>query len=337
MKRLGSFIVVLALALASLSSVGTARSAAEKEVTVGLSWNRYDVTLVNAWEKYMQDEGARQGKEAGIKFKWIINAADGDPARQAANIEDLINQGVNLIIARAEDSAAIAASIRAAQDAKIPFVTFDRASKTTKPAAHIGGDSYAQGKSTAEAFAKILSAANVKGKCIELQGALTDENAVNRSKAWNEVDAKTDAFETVAQVPTEWDATKFLSGATNALQAHPEANCMFLASDFAITSVQSALESAKRWSPTGQANHMWLATQDLFPEALAAMKAGYVDVTTTYDAYEHAKEAVRVLIALAKGEDPKCSAQGCLVAGRVATPGNVDSLQNLWSRDFAAK
>lgn len=325
------FLLVIVLLLA-----GTMVIAQEpQEVTVGLSWNQYDVSLVNAWETYMKAEGERQGAEAGIHYTWIINAADSDPARQAANIEDLINQGVNIIIARAEDNAAIGASIRAAQDAGIPFITFDRASTTTQPTAHVGGDSYAQGLSTAEAFAALLEANGVTGECIELQGSLTDQNAINRSNAWNEVDAQTDAFETVVQVPTEWDATLFLSGTANALQANPDANCMFLASDFAINSVQSALESAGRWAPTGDPNHMWMATQDLFPEALVLMEQGYVDVTTTYDAFEHAKEAVRVAIAIAQGEDPACGEDGCLVAGRVATPENVGTLENLWSRDFA--
>lgn len=305
-----------------------------KVIKVGLSWNDYDVTLVNAWETYMKAEGERQGKEAGVTLEWIATSANKDPARQAANIEDMINQGVNVIVARAEDSAAIGASIRAANDAGIPFVTFDRTSKTTQPTAHVGGDSYAQGLSTAEAFADLMTKNKVQGKCIELQGSLTDENAVNRSTAWNEVDAKSDAFETIAQVPTEWDATKFLSGTANALQAHPEANCMFLASDFAITSVQSALEAAGKWAPTGQPNHMWMATQDLFPEGYVAMKAGYIDVATTYDAFQHAQEAVRVVIAIATGKDLGCSEKGCLVAGRVATPENVDTLENLWSKEF---
>jgi ABC-type sugar transport system substrate-binding protein len=308
-----------------------------RPVKVGLSWNEYDVTLVNAWESYMKSEAEKQGADAGLEFEWVINAAGADPARQAANIEDLINQDVDIIFARAEDAAAIGASIRAAEEAGIPFVTFDRASTTATPAAHVGGDSYAQGLSTAEAFADLLEANGVQGKCIELQGSLTDQNAVNRSNAWNEVDAASDAYETVVQVPTEWDATLFLSGTANAVQANPDANCMFLASDFAITSVQSALESAGKWAPTGDPNHMWLATQDLFPEALAAMEGGYIDVVTTYDAYEHAKEAVRVLIALLQGEDPGCGEDGCLVAGRTATQENVATLENLWSREFAAE
>ncbi len=329
----------LALGLAlPLSLVFAGAAVAQDDaqpVKVGLSWNDYDVSLVYAWETYMQEQSEIQGAEAGLDFEWIINAAGRDPARQAANIEDLINQDVDIIIARAEDAAAMGASIRAADDAGIPFVTFDRAATTAQPAAHVGGDSYAQGISTAEAFAEMLTEAGVDGKCIELQGSLTDVNAVNRSDAWNAVDAETDAYETIVQVPTEWDATVFLSGTANALQANPDANCIFVASDFAINSVESALESAGKWAPTGDENHIWLATQDLYPEALEAMENGYVDVTTTYDAFAHAQEAVRVLTAILSGEDPGCGEDGCLVAGRVATQENVGSMESLWSRDFA--
>ena len=137
----------------------------------------------------------------------------------------------------------------------------------------------------------MLKAKGVKGECIELQGALTDVNAVNRSKAWNEHGKASGAYETVVQVPTDWKPDLYLSGLTNALRAHPEANCVFAASDFAWNAIQSALEGANRYAPAGQPNHVWMATQDLFPPALPAVEQGYIDVATTYDAFAHAQEA----------------------------------------------
>ena len=59
--------------------------------------------------------------------------ADGDVARQTSNIQDLMNQNVNLIGARPEDAAAIGASAKAAADANIPFMTFDRESSGFQP------------------------------------------------------------------------------------------------------------------------------------------------------------------------------------------------------------
>jgi ABC-type sugar transport system substrate-binding protein len=237
-------------------------------------------------------------------------------------------------MARAEDAAAIGASVRAAKTAGIPFVTFDRASANTKPTAHVGGDSYDQAITTANAFVELLKKNNVHGKCIELEGALTDINAVKRTKGWHDVTDKSGVIETVIQVPTEWNPELFLSGLTNALKAHPEANCVFAASDFAFTAIQSALEKADKWAPTGQPKHMWLATQDLLPAAVKPMEDGYIDVSTSYDAYSQAKETVRVLIAIALAKDPGCGPDGCLAKGRVATPATIKTMDNLWSRNY---
>jgi ribose transport system substrate-binding protein len=318
--------------------IGTALSALAsahaEDMTIGLSWNSKTQPLERAWEDYMKSEAVRQGAAAGLTIKWVINVADADPSRQATNIEDLITQHVDVIVARAEDGGAIGASIRAAKAAGIPFITFDRASKSVAPSAHVGGDSYDQAITTTEAFDKLLGEKGVKGQCIEMQGALTDVNAVQRSKGWNEVVAKSANLKTIAQVPTEWNPELFRSGLANALRARPEANCAFIASDFAITGVQAALEEAGKWAPQGTEGHFWLATQDLNPPAVPLMREGYIDVATTYDAFKHAEELVRVAIALKKGEDPACGPDGCLAKGRVVTPATIDSTKNIWSLDY---
>ena len=321
------------LVVAFLLSAILGGEAAAKDITIGFSWNQKESSLETAWEDYLKSEAKAQGEPAGVTIKWIFNVANGDPARQAANIEDLINKGVDIVMARAEDSAAISASIKAAKAANIPFITVDRASTGAQPTAHVGGDSYDQAFVAGAAFAELLKSKGVTGKCIELQGALTDVNAVNRSKGWNEAASK-GGIMTVIQVPTEWNPELFRSGLTNALKAKPEANCVFAASDFAYTAIQAALEGAGRYAPTGDAKHVWLATNDLLPAAVKPMEEGYIDVSDTWDAYRQAKEAIRVAIAVAKGEDPKCAADGCLAKGRLVTPQTIGTIDNLWSRDY---
>ena len=129
----------------------------------------------------MKSEAAAQGPAADLNVEWVVNMANNDSSRQAANIEDLINSGVDIIITRALDAAAIGASIRRAEEAGIPFVTFDRASSGAQPTAHVGGDSEDQAKVLGEEFVKILVANNVDAKCVELQGSLADINAINRT------------------------------------------------------------------------------------------------------------------------------------------------------------
>lgn len=325
---LASLVLVLVVSLMPVSAQEGPRT-----ITIGVSWNEQIQSLVQAWQDYMQQVSESYLEAYNIEVEWVINVAAGDPTQQASNIEDLINQNVDVIVARPQDGAAIGASIMAAHEAGIPFVTFDRASSSVQPDAHVGADSYMQAVLTGEAFADLLEANGVEGKCIELMGDLRDMNAVNRSNGWHAVEDARGVWETVVEVPTEWNPEKFLSGAANALEAYPEANCMFIASDFAFSGVQTALENAGRLAPVGEEGHVWIAAQDVNPQGYDAMMAGYIDVATSYDAYFHAVELVNAAVRLAAGQPLGMGAY--LVPGRVATPDTLPEMEFMWARDYA--
>ena len=325
MKRFIGAVALLAL---------SAAPAVAKDIKIGLSWDARESALNQAWEDYMRAEAKTQGAALGITDAWVVNMANNDSSRQAANIEDLINSGVDIIIARALDSAAIGSSIRAAKEAKIPFVTFDRASSGEQPTAHVGGDSKDQAKVLGAEFEKILKANNVDAKCIEIQGSLADINAVNRTNEFKKLDEANDNLTIITRIPTEWNPELVLSGLTDAFRAHPEANCLLLASDWAIDAVQAAASKFDKWHPEGDPKHVWIASNDLLTSAITAMENGYIDVSVTWDARSHAREAVRVLLDIAQGKDPGCGTEGCLAKGSVVTPATVKSMTDYWARKY---
>ncbi|MGO9308042.1 MAG: sugar ABC transporter substrate-binding protein [Spirochaetia bacterium] len=302
-----------------------------KTIKVGLSWNEKIQSLQSAWQDEMQRYGKTVGQKNGVQIQWTINVANGDPATQASNIQDLINQHVDVIVARPEDAAAIGSSIDAAHKAGIPFITFDRASSTVQPDAHVGADSFSQGLTTGNAFADLLQKNGVQGKCIELMGDLRDMNAVYRSQAWHQVENNRHVWTTVVQVPTEWKPENFYTGTANALAAHPEANCIFVSSYFAFDGVVKALKEANKLFPTGTPGHIWIAAQDVNPQGLDALLKGYIDVCTTYDAYAQADALVTTMVDLLAGQ----KVQGVhLVPGRVATAANIKDMKDLWAKDY---
>ena len=97
MKR---FILVGLVAL--LAGAGSAEA---KDVKIGLLWDARESALNQAWEDFMKAEAKTQGEAAGINVEWVVNMANNDSSRQAANIEDLLNSGVDIVIARALDAA----------------------------------------------------------------------------------------------------------------------------------------------------------------------------------------------------------------------------------------
>jgi ABC-type sugar transport system substrate-binding protein len=306
-------------------------AAAVKNVKVCVSWNEKIHSLIQAWQDYMQKYAETYGPDNGVKFEWIVNVANSDTAQQLNNIQDCINQKVDVIVARAEDAAAIGASIDAAKAANIPFITIDRTSSGSQPTTHVGEDSYKQSLSTANAFAELLKKNNVEGKCIELQGDLLDNNAVLRHKGYSEVEAATKAWTTVAEVPTQWKADLFYSGTLNALQAHPEANCIYAASDFAFSSVEQALTEVGKLAPTGDPKHIWVAAEDVNPQGYEAMQKKYIDVGTTWEAWDVAVMLDQVIVKLAKGETVDAQS---LITGRLATPENVTTLEHLYAKEY---
>ncbi len=311
------------------ASAGAAASV--KTVKVCVSWNEKIHSLIQAWQDYMQSYGETYGPQNGVKFEWIVNVANSDTTQQANNIQDCINQKVDVIVARAEDAAAIGASIDAAKAAGIPFITLDRTSSGSQPTTHVGEDSYGQALSTANAFADLLTKNNVQGKCIELEGDLLDNNAVLRHKGWSEVEAAKKAWTTVAVVPTEWKADKFYSGALNALQAHPEANCMYVASDFTFSSVEQALQEVGKLAPTGDPKHIWVAAEDVNPQGYEAMQKKYIDVGTTWEAWDVAVKLDQVIVKITNGETVDAQS---LITGRLATPDTVMTLEHLYAKEY---
>ncbi|HET6411033.1 MAG TPA: sugar ABC transporter substrate-binding protein [Anaeromyxobacter sp.] len=302
-----------------------------KVIRVGVSYNEKIHSQIQAWTDEMEKFGKAYGQQHNVSFKWIVNVANGDPSTQASNIQDLINQHVDVIVARAEDAAAIGASIDAAHKAHIPFITFDRQSSTVQPDVHVGGDSFAQGITAANAAVELLKKNGVQGKAIELLGDLKDMNAVLRSQAWHQVEAASKAWTTVAQVPTDWKPENFYTGTANALAAHPEANVIFAASDFAFDGVLKALKEANRLAPAGDPRHVWMFTCDVQPQALEPLTKGYIDVAASYEAYAQADALVTVIAELLAGQ----KVQGThLVPGRLFTPQNTAAMPAVWSRDY---
>jgi ABC-type sugar transport system substrate-binding protein len=164
---------------------------------------------------------------------------------------------------------------------------------------------------------------------------LRDMNAVAFHNGWSKAEKEFGAWQTVATIPTEWKAEKFQSGLTNALQAHPEANVVFVASDFAFDAVRAALDKAGKLAPTGKAGHIWVSSIGATTAGLPGLEAGYLDVTGVWDAWPVSVKVVEVAAMLAGGQ--KMDNKYFWVSGRIATPDNIGTLDHIYARDYAKK
>jgi ribose transport system substrate-binding protein len=310
---------------------GTAPAAHADEVLIGYSNDAMLNDIIVAQSKGFEAEMAALGKKLGKDIKVKLVSADGDVGRQNAQIRDLIALHPAAIFVFPKDSKAIVSSISAAEQENIPIIMYRRNSDphaSVRPTSFMGLDTFDQGYSTAKELFGQMKKDGVEARVINVMGDLGDENAVLRSAGMKKA-AEEDGATILQDVPTGWDPDKAMSGLSAALEAHPNATAVFVASDHLIQGVSTALKRADRWAPRGDKKHMYLGSQDVFPVAISMLSEGYIDANTVYDLGMVSKKASDAVDDLLAG---KKIDQEYLVKGRVATPENIATLPDLWSR-----
>ncbi|HEX9012598.1 MAG TPA: hypothetical protein VF813_03745, partial [Anaerolineaceae bacterium] len=67
------------------------------------------------------------------------------------------------------------------------------------------------------------------------------------------------------------------------------------------------------------------------PQGYEAMQKKYIDVGTTWEAWDVAVKLDEVIVKLAKGQTVD---QSNLISGRLATPENVTTLEHLYAKEY---
>ena len=249
-------------------------------MTLGVSWN----FMINESATETQAFLDEYAEEYGINIVHLV--ADGDSAQQITDVKDLISKGCDVIAVVPVDSAAIPTMVNAVHEAGIPYINFNRPvaeeDLSETPDASFAPDSKQQAVDSAAAcIQEMLDAGIEEIKVIDIIGSLTDENAVNRDAGLKEAidDAVANGadIEIVAELECDWDNEWITSNLPAAVTAHPEANMLFVPSDYCAGAVASSLETADRWLTRDEENHLWIASQDVYIDGYQYMVDGYFD------------------------------------------------------------
>jgi ribose transport system substrate-binding protein len=236
MKRLVVLAMILLMVTGSLGFSGGQKEV-EEGITLGLSLS----TLNNPFFVTLKEGAEEKAAELGVKL--IVVDSQDDPAREATNIEDLIQKQVDALLINPTDADAVVPSVKKANDAGIPVFTIDRGAAGGNIVSHIASDNVAGGKMAGEYLVKILGG---KGKVVELEGIAGTSAARDRGKGFNEVVAANPDVEVVARQTANFNRAEGLSVFENILQAHPEIDGVFAHNDEMILGAIQAAEAAGR-------------------------------------------------------------------------------------------
>jgi len=198
-------------------------------------------TLNNPFFVTLEDGAKAKAKELG--YDLIVLDSQNDPAKELANVEDVLNQNVKALLLNPADSDAAKASVRAAIAKKVPVLTLDRTANGVTVTSHIASDNVAGGKMAGELIAEKLGG---KGGVVELQGVPGTDAARDRSKGFLEAMAAALGLKLVASQTANFDRTQGLNVMENILQAHSSIDAVFAANDEMALGAIKAIQAAKR-------------------------------------------------------------------------------------------
>lgn len=238
MKRRISLMLVLILMVSLFAGCqpdgGEVEAPAESNGKVGLIVS----TLNNPFFVTLK-EGA-EAKAADLGLELVVLDSQNDAASELSNMEDLLTQGVDVILINPTDSDAVGNAIKAANAKKVPVITLDRGANAGEVVTHIASDNVAGGVMAGEYIAELLAGS---GKVVELEGIAGTSAARDRGQGFNDAIADT-SIEVVAKQVADFDRTKGLSVMENILQAQPEIDAVFAHNDEMALGALKAIESA---------------------------------------------------------------------------------------------
>jgi ribose transport system substrate-binding protein len=257
------------------------------EVTLGLSLS----TLNNPFFVTLRDGAQAAADAAGAKLV-VVDSQD-DPAREATNVEDLIQQGVSVILINPTDSDAVVPSIQKANEAGIPVFTIDRGANGGTFISHIASDNVAGGMVAGKFLCDALGG---QGKAVELEGIAGTSAARDRGLGFNDYMSKEcSGVEIVARQTANFNRAEGLTVFENILQAQPEINGTFAHNDEMILGAIEAAEAAGR-------EGIVFVGFDAVNDALAAVDAGRLAATIAQQPSEMGRLGVESALVYLAGQ-----------------------------------
>ncbi len=290
-RRRFLFITLLIALLAWLPGCNFARSRGSNDpIRIGFSM---DSLQLERWQRD-RDQFVKRAHELGAEV--YVQSADGNDAVQVRQAENLLTQGVDVLVVVPHNGIIDASIVDSAKRQNIPVLAYDRLIRDSDVSMYISFDNVRVGELQAEYVVKRAP----KGNYILIGGSPTDNNAhMFRQGQMNVLQPYIDRgdIKIVAdQWATDWLASAALQHTENALtQANNNVVAVVASNDSTAGGVIQALAEQHL------AGKVLVSGQDADLAALQRIVAGTQSMTIYKPIRPLASRAAEIAVALAKG------------------------------------
>ncbi|MCX7023658.1 MAG: ribose ABC transporter substrate-binding protein RbsB [Spirochaetes bacterium] len=279
-----SIVIVIAVTLGAALLAGCPGGSAASSKKIGLAIS----TLNNPFFVTLKEGAEAKAKELG--YELVVTDAQDDPAKQAGQVDDLIQKKVGVILINPCNSDAAKTMVEKAAKAKIPVISVDRSVNGADVLSHIASDNVAGG---ALAGKELISLVGEGAKVVELEGVPGASATVDRGKGFN--DAVAGKLNVVARQPADFNRDKGFTVMQNIIQGNKGIKGVFAHNDEMALGAVKALEAA------GLKNVVVIGF-DAVDDAVAAVKAGTMKATVAQKPALIGSTAVETAVKYLKGE-----------------------------------
>jgi ABC-type sugar transport system substrate-binding protein len=283
----------------SLAACGSADGGSGSSGGVTIGYSTY--TLANPFFA-----GMLKGFENGAAkhdFKLVTTNANGDPAQQVTDIQNLVSRGVDYIILTPADGKAIEPAIKAADAADIPVITVpDRVEASVTQT--IAMDEVDTGTQAGNYIVQALEKKNGKpeGNVVHIEGISGIPSAEARKEGFRSVIDEYPGIKVVASQDGGYDTDQSNKLMVDILQANPDIDAVFATNDAEAIGVTSAMKSQNRYFPVGDPRHIILLGADGSKPAISDIRDGVQDATLSLQPIKTAEQAVDTVADLEAGK-----------------------------------
>ncbi|NMA91435.1 MAG: D-xylose ABC transporter substrate-binding protein [Amphibacillus sp.] len=261
------------------------------EITIGLSVA--DLTL----ERWQHDRDIFIETAEALGAKVVVQSADGHEGVQNNQVENLLTQGVDVIVIVPHNSDSIGAAAQQATDDGVPVIAYDRMINNAEIAAYISFDNVRVGEMQAQYIVDQVPTGNY----FLMGGAPTDNNAyLFREGQMNVLQPLIDSGDIKIvgdQWADDWSADNALNIMENVLTANNnEIDAVVASND---TTAGGAIEAL---NAQGLAGKIAISGQDADLAGVQRIIEGTQSMTVYKPIHLIASEAAKLSVAIANGE-----------------------------------
>jgi ribose transport system substrate-binding protein len=294
-KVLFALLVVPSLMTAACNRGGSETTAGDRQ-SVALVLK----TLNHPFFVDMRRGAQEAADKAGVRLQVQAAEREIDVEKQMQIVENLIQTGIGALAITPSGSREIVSALVKARDAKVPIIVVDTrvdakaaADAGVRTETFVGSDNYEGGRLAGEYVAKTSGG---KARVGILEGIPGHETADSRMRGFRDAIQGTPGVTVVASQPANWERDQGFNVFQNMLQAHPDIDTVFAASDLMALGAVEAIAAA------GRTGKIRVVGFDALDDAKKAIAEGTMEASVAQFPYEMGRVAVESAVKVMRGE-----------------------------------